>query len=314
MTRELPLLNRFYEIWYNRLNNDDQDLRIIMTGDTGLGKSERCVFLGNELDPHFNLQDDPELDKVIMDSYSFLDTISNIKGREQRGGFFVGDELGLWASNRDWAKPMNKALSAIFQGGRYKNLGLALSVPSLDLIDSQLRGLFHYYIEIIDLRKKDNIALAIIQEIQKNKKSGRLYFKYPRGYVDGRLVVVDHIWLPRCQDDEINKAYQKKKIIKMDQYYKDRHQDVLADKARRGIDYLKPRDTTAHIAKCLENINTLIKKRKNGNLYLSQSDIESLCDVGSTVGGRIRGSLMRNRDIMVKLGLIDEYEIVKDEL
>lgn len=190
------------EIW-PRVHINHKNCMIIFVGETGGGKSYGALRLGEILDPNFEVNT-----QVSWNAYQFVKR-ANVE--VDPGTVDVLEEAGVAAGNRKWWELDNDVLDQLLQTWREQRRVGIMTVPELDLIDQHLQRRFHYYIEMIRVNEQEGYSLAKVQRIEKNQKTGKLYFKYPvLKSGDGR--VQQYRWLKfRTPTEKQRKRYEAEK-------------------------------------------------------------------------------------------------------
>jgi len=195
-----------------RLLKSNKNWLCCVCGGTGSGKSYGAIKLASLIDPNFSI------DNVVFNSEDFMTLLNS--GRLERGSVIIWDEAGVGMAAREWYTISNKAINYVFQTFRHMNIGVIMTTPSFDYLDSQVRKLFHSYIETMNVDTTRDIAEVKYMEVSFNPRFGKVYFKYP--VINGK--VVDRLYIKKPKHAFV-KAYEKKK----EKFSKDLRDDVAKD-------------------------------------------------------------------------------------
>ena len=176
----------------------------IVCGDTGSGKSEFAISLGENIDPNFSI------DNIVFETKEFM-KIAN-PGTLPKGSCVVWDECGVGMPARAWMTLTNQLTGFILQTFRHQNLAVIFTTPSLDFIDIQARKLFHNYFEPKYIDRKKERVVAKMMDMQNNPQMGKIYMKYPViDLNDGQgEFTITEIEMGRASP-ELRKGYETKK-------------------------------------------------------------------------------------------------------
>ena len=144
-----------------------------ISGATGTGKSYSTLFICEQADPSFNI------DQVVFDGLQLMRLINS--GKLHKGSAIAFDEAGIGLSNRTWQSVTNRMLNFLIQTFRHQNFILILNSPYIDFIDAGTRKLFHAQFETIKIdydKKIVKLKPFTIQYNSNNKKFYRKYLKY----------------------------------------------------------------------------------------------------------------------------------------
>ena len=174
----------------SRLWSTNDDWLCLFCGPRGSGKSLSALSLALAIDPTFKKE------RIIFSIEELMTLIT--EGKVKRGQAIIYDEIGVDASSKSSMSQTNKAVSFIIQTVRPYNLAVIFSTPSMDFVDSQIRKMFHTYIETW----KGNFvngryARAKIFFLQYNPRISKLYFHTPKAVINGKKVDVAEIYFER---------------------------------------------------------------------------------------------------------------------
>ena len=155
--------NPFYKEILDMVFKKNRNCLIIITGDTGTGKSYLALKLAQELDPTFTPENISE--RVVCHPKQFIDLVVNKKDELKTGSVIVMDEAGVSMASREWYSYNNKALDYILQTFRYQKLIVIFTVPNMSFVDSHARRLFNFYIETIGINFSKKLSKCKILKL-----------------------------------------------------------------------------------------------------------------------------------------------------
>jgi hypothetical protein len=125
-----------------RMVHNDRDCVIIVSGDSGAGKSVFAMQIAKYLDPTFNT------DKVYFNGQKLITRLVSPDTKKYEA--FIYDEAREGLSNRNSMSKMNKLITDCFAEIRQKNLFVLLLIPDYFDLDMNLahhrsRYLFYVY-------------------------------------------------------------------------------------------------------------------------------------------------------------------------
>jgi len=195
-----------------RLHEQGKNALVLFVGDTGEGKSLSSIELAGEVDPSFF--------EAIREAKSSNVRIAHQKGSHfmkilntqklRRGNAVVWDDVGKGLKKRDWYELVNKAIVDVLQTFRIYGLCVIFNCPDPRLIDSNALALFHYWGEMLPIDFKRQLGRMKFFEIQINRRSGKMYYHYPRVRKGGKVKTITRLYLKRPPLD-IEKLYEKDK-------------------------------------------------------------------------------------------------------
>ncbi len=138
-----------------RMQNDF-DFLVIVTGARGRGKSTLAIELARRVDASFTME------RIVFSPSEILPLHGSLKP----GQVMIVDEVGEAWSSGDWATKINKTLAKAFTGNRYRREGVIFCLPHFKRVDSSLRGMAQYLIEVKSRR------LAVVYDLNHDYFSG----------------------------------------------------------------------------------------------------------------------------------------------
>ena len=173
-----------------RLLEQGKNALILIVGDTGSSKSLSSIRLAMEVDPTFHPG------RIAHQKGSDFMRVLNLP-ELRRGMAVIWDDVGKGLKKRDWYDMVNKAIVDVLQTFRIYGLCVIFNCPDPRLIDSNAIALFHYWGEMIKIDFKTEVAEMKFFEIQINRRTGKMYWKYPRARVGGKIKTLKPLRLKR---------------------------------------------------------------------------------------------------------------------
>jgi hypothetical protein len=135
---------------------------LLITGATGIGKSYCGLKLCELYDPHFDSS------RIVFDMKDFLELIPVLPTKS----FVLFDECGVNIGHRSWLSPANMAISMVTQSFRHKFINVIFALPSRFYLDKVPREMAHY--EIMMQRR----GVGAVYNIYKSSFVDATYPKY----------------------------------------------------------------------------------------------------------------------------------------
>lgn len=191
----------FKRVWL-RTHSWGKNYNMVITGDSGEGKSWTGVLWGEILDPSFNIG------KVCFTPKEFLAATDNVK---RSGEVIIMDETGISLSSRKWASLTNQLLNHTIQTFRYQHIITIFITPDFSYIDSQARRLINCFSEVS--RNESAPPEMRIYDLSNDKKRGKQYFIHPlikESPDTPYMVKLNKFIIKRKPSPELIKAYELK--------------------------------------------------------------------------------------------------------
>ena len=197
---------------------------ILITGQTGSGKSWYSLSLANILDKTFsnNL-------RVYFSLEKLLEAV--VKGEIGAGQACILEEMGVSAGSREFMTKSNRSYGKLFQTVRSHNTVLILNLPNISSLDSSLRKLCHYHGVMRGIDRKNKVSYSAFTKIEHDEYSGKCYRKYPLFKIDNAKYKLTKFGLPQPPQDILG-FYEDMKKNFQDELYKSILEDVHSDKPK----------------------------------------------------------------------------------
>lgn len=112
----------------------ENNVLMIIAGETGQGKSAMACSLAQHFDPFFNAK------RIAFTAREFLDLLPQIPHK----GWVVWDEVGVYLSHRKWQSEANIQIMQVLQSFRYKLINVIFTLPSATYMDIVARTMCHF--------------------------------------------------------------------------------------------------------------------------------------------------------------------------
>jgi len=271
----------------NRLLVLNRNWLAIVCGDTGSGKSEFAISLGEMVDPNFSI------DNIVFTTKEFM-KIAN-PGTLPKGSCVVWDECGVGMPARAWMTLTNQLTGFILQTFRHQNLAVIFTTPSLDFIDIQARKLFHNYFEPKYIDRKKETVIAKMLDMQNNPQMGKIYMKYPViDLDDGR----GEFTLTEIEMERATKGLREKYEVKKEEFTKSLGKRILA--TVEDMDGTKEQkeqnEINEKVDKVLENIDKFINDKGKVDKYIIKSEFGVGRPMAEEIATLVRTRIMRDKN------------------
>lgn len=256
----------------HKINNNDRDHFIVVSGKEGLGKSTLALQIASFLDPSFNLS------RVCFKMYDFVNALRTAK----TGQTFILDEGNMFLFSRESMGEGNRLMLKLFALLRQKNLCIIICVPNFWTLDSYVRD--HRVDTLMWVHTKAKYNCYTGKAIKIISKEGH---KFKR--ISGIRVPVNTFWsgyfnkgIPTLNDIN-HESYKEHKGEHFDEFLEDIV--TIVEEREKKNTYISLREAKQIVPLHRDTIIKLIKDKK----------IE-----GKQVGGKwfvLRKNLLENGDI-----------------
>lgn len=170
------------------------------TGRHRVGKSLSACAFSYLLDPTFwdNFEE-----RVCYTPEQFMTAVDNLRQNKIIGGAIVLDEANIGIPSREWYNISNKSINYAIQAFGYLRPIVSFVCQDITFIDSQPRKLFHAFFEVT--RANNRYSEILPFNIDINKRTGKMYFVYPRfhgttGSGRGTKIIVNRLKFAKPPD------------------------------------------------------------------------------------------------------------------
>jgi hypothetical protein len=166
----------------------------LFVGKVGTGKSSSASTFASVVDSPWSLG------RVFFETEEFFHCINTFKDRAgddlKATNVLMWEELSIQADNRQFMSLKNRVISQSLDTWRSKNLGLCLTLPSMDSLDSRISNRVDWIFEVKQAVKKNRKLIKIVCDVkvsQHNPVIKKTYKKHPIYTIDGEDVMVNTI-------------------------------------------------------------------------------------------------------------------------
>ncbi len=206
--------NWFPQKILNRLKHNF-DVRILTTGEGGIGKSWGSLRLAEMVDEDY--VNDPKgviEDKLTFTADGFVEAVKT----QQTGSQLIFDEPGQEWYSREFMSQANILISKTVIGFRYKRFVSVFNIPVLGMIDKTARVLCQFKMDF--LRR----GFAEVQRILPSRFQDSAWYK---GLGDLQI---------QKPSVKLRHAYEKKKVAVQDEVYEQYHDRLVGRKDKEKSD------------------------------------------------------------------------------
>jgi len=221
--REGEFLNRFLEA---RLINKHQNAIIVVTGKTGSGKSYVSLRIG-ELWYKYHFSKRLPIEHVCFSIEEVINLLNS--GNLKRGDLIILEEAGANLGSLDFQNKVQKVFTYVLQSFRSMNLCLIMNLPYLSMLNKSARLLAHAYFNTEKIDYKKNICKIKPFFNQVNQNSGRIYSKYPKAKINGRVQTIKRFNYSK-PSEKLIEEYEKRKNAFVSGLISNFHEDILSKK------------------------------------------------------------------------------------
>ena len=229
------------------------DIRIVVTGEAGIGKSTIVLDIAELLDKQF--VDDPSYAVKNKVHYSGLDYLKAMK-TESAMSLLMMDESGQAMHHREFMSDVNVILSKTLQGNRFKRFIQVFCIPVLEMLDKDARYLVQLLIHVNE-RGDAEVFRVIVPKLE-----GKIWYKKIR----------DHYRFGK-PNRRLWRIYERKKMQQQDKLYDSFIKELSErDKPIMTYEQLKQKALDNRTA-CMKGVKWNVK-RMQAFLEVSRDKVE----------------------------------------
>ncbi|MGK7295289.1 MAG: hypothetical protein ACNS61_05560 [Candidatus Wenzhouxiangella sp. M2_3B_020] len=261
----------------------------VVVGREGSGKSHTTMSILEKADPTF------DADRIHFDPEQFLRCIKDIPKPERAGKAIMADESGVGLGVRSWYDKDQIKLNKVMQTARDDNMIVGLTLPRLTELDSQFRGRLHGFVEMRDLQRGEYAELSWKNVEPTRDERDKIYKKYPRMRVGGRVQRVTRLRIGPPTDDLVATYEEKKETFKEGLY-----QDAIDSMDDSEEKRMSATEIAEDIAANHDIEEFVSVHGGNGTRYIDWKLIKPTYDVGRPTAREAKSLLEKNPDVEVE--------------
>lgn len=269
----------------NRCIKQNKNALILMSGETGSGKSITGLTVGHEIDPTLCVDNlDVRIAKSVTEFLEFTNNMS-------KGQVLIWDEAGVGLSASEWWKRANILINYVLQTFRHENICVIFTAPTMKDLDSKARTRFHYYMEPVSIDYEKKLAKVKVRRWQHNPELGKTYSKRLI-HKDGRFeLVVSHMEVPLAPQEIIDKYESIMKPWKRNvkETARIELETLQQDSKKAATEMELVRDVLTN-----NKVEKLSSFRKSGKQFIDKNLIAMEYNVGDTKARRVARYLEKN--------------------
>lgn len=193
--------------WMTGRFRHNQNVLLAITGGTGSGKSY-CNLRQAEIHYKEYFKESFPSENICFSIGELMKRLSS--GKLRKGEIVILEEAGANYGSLDFQNKVSKLFSYVLQSFRSMNVALFLNLPVLSMLNKSARLLLHCHMVTCGFDRENNQVKVKPYFRQVNQQSGKIYEKYLRIKLDGRIVTVKKMAYS-LPSKEIREAYEKKK-------------------------------------------------------------------------------------------------------
>ncbi len=206
--KEGEIFNKYLE---SRLIRNNKNVLLAITGSTGSGKSYSCqriaeLWYKNQFKELFPTD--------INTCFSIGEVMQRLTDKEnplRRGEILILEEAGTQLGNLDFQNKVSKIFTYILQSFRSMNICLIFNLPVLTMLNKSARLLIHAHFTTMGIDFDKKVCRLKPKFQQLNQQSGKIYSKYLRVLINGRITPLK--WFTySLPSDALVKNYEAKKF------------------------------------------------------------------------------------------------------
>ncbi len=213
----------------NRLLVKNKNVLGANLGPTGSGKSYRDLRMA-ELHYERNLHKPFPPENICFGATQVMRRLKS--GELERGEIIISEESGVNLGSLDFQTKISKMFTYVLQSFRSMNVAIFFNLPYLSMLNKQARMLLHYSFEsiTIDPATKINKCKPFFHQV--NQKTGKIYSKYPRMRVNGKVKTVKKFvfGMPSAKLTQIYEIKKQQYLVNLTEEYTNELEKLEEDK------------------------------------------------------------------------------------
>jgi len=260
----------------DRLYKKNKNYLAVICGATGDGKSYSALQLCKRVDPSFNIE------RVAFRAQDFLDLLDS--NTLKKGNAVMWDEVGAGGlPAKTWWAITNRTINYVLQTFRTDNLCVIMTTQDLYYIDKDARKLLHSYMEALKVDDKEESVLLKYLVVQNNPLFGKIYYKYPRVFVNGHLTQIYRLRITKPPEDLI-REYERRRAPFVKKLKRDAKMAMKdAENKNRG----QEEEFKDIVDKVLKKKDVFVKDWR-GRKVVDASLVAAVYDVGGRIAEKVK--------------------------
>ncbi len=198
----------FCKWMHNRIIRKNKNVLGANLGATGSGKSYRDLRMA-ELWYEYHFKEKFPSENICFGVVNIMRRLSS--GTLRRGEVLIFEESGVNMGSLDFQNRVSKMFSYVLQSFRSMNIAIFFNLPHLSMLNKTARMLMHYSMESVGIDAENKINKCKMFMHQVNQRSGKIYTKYPRAKVNGKLKTIKRLNF-NLPNEELRRFYEAKKV------------------------------------------------------------------------------------------------------
>lgn len=272
-------------IW-DRVNMRNEHFMGVIVGREGSGKSHTAIRIASEVDPSFTA------DRVIFEVTDLLKRLRN--DEHEVGNFYVLDEAGVQLGRRTWQERSQVLANQALQLIRDHNLGLVFTLPRLGEFDSQAQGRLQAALELTD-KEPDEYVRGKWKWFDPDRmdETGKIYKKFPRRRVNGRMLRIRSFAFQPPGDDIIE-DYEERKSEFQDSFYEKVIEEFEGDEDVDDEEKLSVKEIAEQVQDDLESV--VSEDGRDGSPYVNADLIRAHYELSQADARTVKALLEQEHD------------------
>lgn len=270
--------------WIKKRIKNDLNFVALLTGETGIGKTQAAIEIARNLDPDFD-----SVEQIAFKFSELMRIINKFNGNgenDPRGLYkkkykvCIFDEAQTSVNKRTWQAKANKFLLFLLSTFRHQNIIVLFTTPYEDFVDSNSLKLFHAKFECKGWNRRTKLSLLRPKILQYNAKQGKFYehcLSVKRKMKDGRFKYRKLIrWEVKQPPASLIEPYEKSKFAFTNALNKRIYEEImeeenpgvlskeLTEKQQEAVETIEKYDTQKEAASVLGISEGTLSERKAG--------------------------------------------------
>lgn len=197
----------FNKIMDNRFKQN-QNILTAITGGTGSSKSYQDLRRA-ELWYSFYFNKPFPSENICFSLATAMRRLTS--GELKKGDILIMEESGVNLGSLDFQQKIVKLFNYVLQSFRSLNIGIFFNLPHLSMLSKQARMLIHYHFITQGIDHEKKIAKSKCFYRQVNQQTGKVYPKYLRYRVQGKITTIKKLSYS-LPSPELMERYEAEKL------------------------------------------------------------------------------------------------------